>query len=85
MGNGQFVWTNERVAHLRKMLDEKRTYVHIAAVLGCGVSTVYHKANSATVRKKGDSKRTWEPLPAGHPATWGAISSGRWPGKNPGL
>lgn len=83
-----FEWTPARVELLGRMVAEKIPYARMANQLGCSLSTVYYRVNGSTpqrLRPRGGRPSTlgtrgWEPLPAGHPASWGAISDRPWPG-----
>lgn len=82
-------WTEEMDATLRDMRGDGCTCMEVAATLDVSKNAVINRCDRLglvtgnrfrqqhMVTRQED--RDEEPLPPGHPVSWGAISMGQWP------
>lgn len=79
--SGRVLWTEANDTKLRRLRAEGNTWDTIAGALGLSRWTVIERGRKLGVRKpppevKPRTDLAREPLPAGHPESWGLLNAG---------
>ncbi len=73
------IWTQDQNDHFRRLNCEGASIRTAARQLGVGRSTICRRRQRLQVDEPDHLiRRGPDPLPAGHGATWSAISAGTW-------
>lgn len=78
----KLIWTQGQDAQLRRLRAEGISWDAIATTMGLARWTVIERGRRIGARRpppelvRRPEDRTREPLPAGHPRTWGVLTAG---------